>query len=151
MNFSKLVYKVESLSIKPMQGNGVVYLTILVPLICTWCTHPMWVSDLHAMPCHSFWLNALLFISIQMIQSMILQSKMLDDFPKFNCFLEVWIRKEGLFSRKPPVMPKGLVPLSKGCTRKTPYFIPQKIPLTNQIYLENEWNACVIHLMGTTQ
>jgi hypothetical protein len=28
---SKLVYSFESLSLKPMQGNGVVYLTVLAP------------------------------------------------------------------------------------------------------------------------
>ena len=29
---SKLVYSFEPLSLKPMQGKGVVYLTVLVPL-----------------------------------------------------------------------------------------------------------------------
>jgi hypothetical protein len=49
-NFSKLVYKFESLSIKPVQGNGVMYLTMLVPFIM-YMMYSSHVKYLTFMPC----------------------------------------------------------------------------------------------------
>jgi hypothetical protein len=44
-----------------------------------------------------------------------------------------------------------IITLKEVMHKKMPCFIPQRIPLTNQIHLKNEQDAWVIHLMGITQ
>ena len=43
----KLVYSFELLSIKPMKGNGVVYLTMLVPMYTYYLQARKWIMSLY--------------------------------------------------------------------------------------------------------